>query len=190
MPKRHVSYVMAAGIFIGSILFISGYYLGKRTAAQELLFEMQQELLASSQHNFLTSLHDNTVRLTPEQESNNLNDQDANTSIAESATENSLSERVPSEVPALWQAHLAGWGSYKEAVRCAQLLKKVGMVTKVVKRKSTAENKVRYWYQVVSEPFVNKDELEQVVDTVSQRANIVGAKIVKVHNGGNERKNS
>lgn len=190
VSKKQVSRLVVASMILGFIVFVCGYYLGKRNAAQELIFEMQQELLVPSQHSLISSLHDATARLTSDKELTNINDQDGSTWQAENDAPIPTISTERSEASKVWQAQLAGWGTYKEAVRCVQLLKKAGMETRIVQRKSMSphKDKVRYWYQVVSGTFSDKTELERLVNIVSQRVKIVGAKIVEVHNGGNERK--
>lgn len=204
MPKRHVARLSSAAIIMGILTFVLGYYIGKRNAARELVLEMQQDLLAPRNHPLLTSLHD-LPQPTPDNdvvfESDKKEHHEPSSEQASTKKEEHIHlQEQHTLVDGPWKALMAGFGSHKAAVKCAQRLKRAGMDAVVVKRESKREstsrekqqaldNKTITWYQVVSQPFNCKQDLEKLVTMVSHKEKIVGAQIIKVSNDGNERKN-
>lgn len=78
-----------------------------------------------------------------------------------------------------YHAELIGFGTLQGAKRFAQRLEKKQIPVTVNKRVSkTAKGRIVTWYQVVTKPYTNKDELVSLVNIIKQQERLNDVRIV------------
>ena len=151
-----------------AVVFFLGFSCGRIYQTEEYITQLEQDSFADSVTASLFALYK------PEQK------QEAVASAA-APTESVQSELEDSDIqaPSSFYAQLIGYGTLKSAESFAKSLQEKGIPAKVKNRISvTAQGEERAWYQVVTESFEDKNELEQLAHRVSQQENIQGIQIV------------
>ncbi len=173
VPNRQLSAIIAALLFVAFCIFISGYFLGKKYAAEQFTAAIRQD-------SFADHIYTSVLSTTPEQAETN-NDL-LTTTVAQNpvATQELLVAQEPiaslSDVSDLTQnyyAQLIGFGTEKAAQQFVSKLAAKGTLTEVKKRASkTVKGKTSYWYQVVTPAYADKYELSTLVDKIAKEENL------------------
>lgn len=176
VPNRQLSIVVALLLFFAFSIFMTGYFLGKKKAIEQFTEKIQQEAVAD---------HIYTTVLTTTPNENVTSDMLLVTSLDDNVATSSLMSTIEVDVVAQEQtiaenhryyAQLIGFGTEKAAQLFVQKLAKKGIETEVKKHVSkTAKGNTSYWYQVVTAPYNNKDDLSVLVDKLAKEENIKGA---------------
>ena len=153
VPNRQLSLIVSSLLFLFFSAFMIGYFCGKKTAIEE-----------HQSNNYNASAAQSTQEITiadhHKEENNrvNINNSDSNSDIKQ------------------YYAQLIGFGTEKAAQSFVEKLALKGIETKVQKRTSkTAQGRISYWYQVVTVPYKDRNELSLLVDTIAKEENIKGA---------------
>lgn len=178
LPNRQLSGVIAALLFLFFALFMTGYFVGKRYAAEQFMHIANQEACADAQYNG-TIMEENSQR-------------DSNNAMADFSDEgqgivsavvgedikpaNMLAEGndaaiewASGQAAPRYYAQLIGFGTEKAAERFVQKLALKNIETNIKKHTSkTAKGRIACWYQVVTAPYYNKDDLSRLVDQISK----------------------
>jgi len=172
-----------------------GYFLGKRKVVEDLHVTIDQDSLADTIFTSLCTMQEN--KAVAFQKYNNVAESKSSTSqsIDVDATsvrspvevgsdiENELKIEMPEKVVEVphekYFAQLVGFGTQQAANAFAQRLQKSNMPVIVKNRHSkTAKGKKITWYQVVTAPFNNKNELERVVDEIKTKERLRDVRII------------
>jgi len=172
VPNRQLSMIVAGLLFLSFCIFITGYFLGKKWAAEQFAQTMQSSALEDN-------ISAAAVPLINEEAQGNDNTLATN-------VENNRAPIVSHEVlvhhePIVninqdivtpdegeqkrYYAQLIGFGTEKAAEQFVKRLASNGVTTEIKKRVSkTVKGRTSYWYQVVTTAYTNKDDLSHIVD--------------------------
>lgn len=190
ISKRHVGPWSVFALAMVVIIFLSGYFLGKRVGFEKISQKMEHESLADQIYASLYSCYDSNGADESDpvvEKQEELSHEEKKVSLLEEKSFESMD--VPEErmndtdtvqvgAP-LYFAQLIGYGSYRQAEAFASRWIKKGIMLEVVKRSSkSAKGNVRYWYQVITPEYQSKIELEQWVNRISHQEKLHDVHIV------------
>jgi hypothetical protein len=202
--RRTLMFAIAALCMFLCSAFFGGYFWGKRSAALQFMYKIEQDSFADQIYASLCALYDydpvsqKTVPIeitasdhVPEQleeitmSSVSLVQDSAQGNPA--ITENNCDEATQEISPAQKEnistcyAELVGFGAEQSALLFSKKLQKKGYDVAVKKRISTTAKKKKVaWFQVVTSVTHDKDALQEMVDRISQEEKLKGIKIIHV----------
>lgn len=201
LSNRQASLFIAAGLLIIFFSFITGYFWGKRNAISQFCMSVEQSSFADRIYTSMCELSETeapttqeTVAAAEEQAVAQVTSIDAVEATEEqedlgvSLNHDSVQHVVQavvetptkSESMVPYHAQLVGYGSQQMAEKFAQKLRKKGMPVKVEAKKSkSTKGKTRSWYQVVTQDFTSKNELEALVARISKEEKLSGVRITR-----------
>lgn len=207
LTPRQTSILVATLCMVFGGTFLTGYFWGKRSVVVQFAQKVEQDSFADQIYASLCALYDyepdteekvasneiptvavqvNTEPVVVIQESNQ---ETISQAVAPQVAENSCDEPVESltadqqEILSHCYAELIGFGSENSATLFANKLLEKGYDVAVKKRISHTANSKKvawYWYQVVTQPYQDKDALQEVVDRIAQEEKLKGIRIVFV----------
>lgn len=183
IPTRQVTAYTSLALSLLGVVFMAGYFFGKKHMVDQFVAKIEQDSFADQISASLCSLYDQELEpMVVAQLDEEISPESLSTLPEEQipVALNKQEESVPDE--ALLGGHYAqliGYGTQKAADKFAHNLQKKGIPALVKTRKSqTAQGKQSIWYQVVTEPFTDKNALEQLAQRVAKDENIQGIQIV------------
>ncbi len=166
LNMRQLSLAVAGLLAFSFFIFIGGYFLGQKRAAEDFAYRADQDSLADQIYSSMCVLYD------PKDESENDEAEEAESSEPESPVESSDSSEVKSEgmqeiasEPVVEQkqfkAVLSGFPAthLADAKQFVARLKSRGFCAELVERTSIAKGKTKQWYQVIVK--AGRDYLEK-----------------------------
>lgn len=169
LTMRQLSLAVAGIIAFSFFIFISGYFLGQKRAAEDFAYRADQDSLADQIYSSMCVLYD------PKEDEDSENGEEAEVSDMESAAETTESsenkdepapEIVAEPVVAQKQhrAILSGFPAslLENAKQMVSRLTKRGYPVELVEHTSTQKKISKKWYQVVTKPYSSKEELEKI----------------------------
>lgn len=175
--NRQLSIVVAGLLFLFFSFFIVGYFLGKRSAAEQFTQKMCQESFPDQIYTSVISAHEeikNESSVIPEkmaQTDTEVSDISPVLSLGEQSEGNNVTKSA-------YYAQLIGFGTEKAAQKFVQKLALKNVETFVKKRTSkTAKGRTIYWYQVVTPPYNDKDELSSLINRLAKEEKLSGVYI-------------
>ena len=173
VPNRQLSALVAGLVFVLFCVFISGYFLGKKYAAEQFMQKMQASALDDTL--YVATLPasevvqgDNDVLLVMNEENNSTVDVLPHEELIPQEPVVTLNQDIivpDAQEQKRYYAQLIGFGTEKAAEQFVKKLSSNGIDTEVKKRVSkTVKGRTSYWYQVVTAAYHNKDDLSRVVD--------------------------
>lgn len=203
LTTRHASMLVALSCVFVSSTFLVGYFWGKRSAVVQFAQKVEQDSFADQIYASLCALYDYEPQIeekgatakevpsetTPTEERVVANQESNLPEVTEPAqvqtAENSCEEPVEAitadqqENLSQCYAELVGFGSERSATLFVHKLLEKGYEVFVKKRSSiTAHHKKIAWYQVVTQPYQDKDALQEMVDRIAQEEKLKGIRIV------------
>lgn len=206
VPVRQLSLLLALLLFLFTLSFLGGYFLGKKHVVDDFVTKVEQDSFADQIYSSLCLLSDQDpeeLRAASEEEMlaqvAELPSQEASLialpsevaiqePIAQADSQPALDEKVSVSSPASQEknpslkkfyAQLIGFGSEPAAQTFVKRMKKKSIPLEIKQRESfTAHGKRRVWYQVVTRTFEDKELLAKLVDRISKEEKIVGVQIV------------
>lgn len=185
VPNRQLSIVVAGLLFLFFTFFLTGYFLGKRYAIQQFTEKMYSE--SFSDQVYASVVSSNSVQANSTAQSIDIINAEVNqVSIPQEI--NTLNLCAENEVNTTtvdaeahkvhYYAQLIGFGTEKAAEKFVQKLALKGVETTVKKHVSkTAKGRTSQWYQVVTAPYENKNELAVVVSKLTKEEMLKGVHI-------------
>lgn len=169
VPNRQLSFIVALLFLLAFSIFIAGYFLGKKKMVEQFTTKIQQEAVADQIYTtMITSPVPSTQEQLPIGLVSNNSEQEIN--------EQEMIEVVETTSHQLYYAQLIGFGTEKAAQGFVKKLDAKNIETEIKKRVSkTAKGNVSYWYQVVTTPYADKNDLSAVVNKIVKEENIKGA---------------
>lgn len=207
IPARYVGLCGASIVMILASVFMGGYFWGKKQALETFCKSTDRDSLADqifvalcgaadSKDSHQSTNNDDLDEVIEEQETtvlvagdsqspdqvtvaNQSNDQSAQ---AESAHPISSEKTChsPDSQKAPHYAELIGFGSLQGAKRFAQRIREKNHLNVSVKKRisKTVKGRTVTWYQVVTEPYANEQELISLVNVVKQQERLNDVRIV------------
>ncbi|MCA9769954.1 hypothetical protein KC460_01130 [Candidatus Dependentiae bacterium] len=206
LSARHTSWLVASIMVISFFVFISGYFMGKSEGAQEFSRVTLQESLADQMYCSVCALYDKQETsqakvCVPEEQIDVVNSceqkellQDAlnNSNTRHSLTFKAGEREVISDKSNIdlerigkvaeskkYCAQLIGFGTKKAANQFIDRMSKQNVPVKLKTRKSkTSQGKNIAWYQVVTDTYNNRQQLETLVSRVKKSERLHDVRIV------------
>lgn len=206
MPSRQVSLVVAALILLSFMLFVGGFFWGQKNAIVAFTHKIEQETFGDQIYSSLCSLCDSEGDVEDPQESSEEEAADSNLSeittrsiepgsaqgpddksISDELTAESSHEQPQQEVEVEettvgtqeYYGQLAGFGTARAAQQFANRLQRKEIGAMVKKRQSrSSRGRFVSWYQVVTEKFSDKGDLEALVKRLEYEEKLKDVRIV------------
>lgn len=196
LSSRQASLMLAAGLLVLFFAFITGYFWGKQNAVSQFCMSVEQSSFADRIYTSMCEISESEAPTASDTVAANA-EQAAESEAVELAEKQELivqendsaqliEQASATQTAAITQpnashyAQLAGYGTAQQAEKFAQKLRKKGMLVKVEERKSkSSKGKTRSWYQVVTQDFTDKKELETLVARISKEEKLSGVRIVR-----------
>lgn len=195
LSKRQASLFVAGGFFLVFIIFMTGYFWGKSNAITQFCMSVEQSTFADRIYTSMCELSETeasplqAVAQNTEVQPESVTALDAEPEVeqidqVESIDPNGeprlIEVQAPTKTSESYHAQLAGYGTLQQAQIFAQKLCKKNIPAKVETKKSkSTKGKTRSWYQVITQDFTNKEELESLVARVSKEEKLRGVRIVR-----------
>ncbi len=189
ITKKQASITTAIILFLFLAFFISGFFIGKKGSIEEFSNRLLNGSFEDQAKYSFYSLYGGN----PASEENEEGDSDSE--YDEDQQENTDEDMIKSEIETQkiinensiaptstkYVAELIGFGSESAAKQFVNKLQKKGYNVYSKERKSIMpRNKsVRYWYQIVTDDFADKAQLEDLVEKLKITEKLSGVKIVK-----------
>ncbi len=186
LSNRHASFVVSGTLFFSFVVFMGGYFLGQKNAINHFSNKVEQESFADQLYSSMCMMHENKDNEINEGEENVVvqADQPGVRQAVQVAAQDNISEvveeaLVKNEPQKQYYAQLVGFGKKTTAQQFVQRLRKKQIDVIVNTRRSkTSKGKTVSWYQVVTQKFDNKDNLNELVETISEQEHLKGVRIV------------
>ncbi len=200
IPKKELSWIIAALISTLLGVFLAGYFWGQRKAVSTLLEKIDKESFADKVTYSLYTMNgkyqqdennedddqdedDETIETPRTEQPTNFEVEDKN-SLTQEIVVDEIVEKHEQEPVVTYMAPLVGFSSFNSANQFMQKIKKSGIDVSVKKRVSkTAKGKSVAWYQVITGEYTDKNEVEHVVMRLSEKENLKNVKIVEIKKG-------
>lgn len=203
--KRSMSLISAALVLIFFLAFMTGYVWGKRVALEDILKALEQKtfadqisgsLYALSSHDFEVKKEDlvdsDLVVVSSVVEEGAQNALEKNTLDSALVVEDISQEKniialnpLPESENAKevngnrYYAPLIGFSSKKAADKFVALLKYSPLEVSIKERTSAGiHGKKKVWYQVVTQQYTDKEELESLVAHVVKKEHLSGVRVL------------
>jgi hypothetical protein len=185
LNPRNVSAVVALVLAMAFFIFMAGYFLGQKRAAEQFTYRIDQESLADQIYSSVCGLYD-------DHSEDELDDSDGieKTEIAHLVQEQERPQLLVSEEsihsvaeqPAsknLYSAQLVGFGTKVAAQKCLNRLASLGYQVAIQERASSSRGgKKVSWYQVVTHQYHDKNALMEDVEKIKKIERIHDVRIV------------
>lgn len=186
LTNRQISGLIALVVFLALGSFSAGYFWGEKKSAERFLQRIGQESFGDQVYSSICSLYESDNESEARSENGNENGvaelaSTDNASSELSADENEKNEQEEITPDVVYYAQLVGFGTIVKAKQFVERLAKKGMTAHLRERKGkTARGKSMSWYQVVTEPYRDKDELIALVEKVKLEERLHDVRIVTV----------
>ncbi len=194
IPTRQVSACVALAISLLCVVFMVGYFFGKKQMVDQFVVKAEQDSFADQIYASLCALYDQDSESMATMKQRD----EIPIAIQEEAVENKdIAVIQPEEksdaptqvsvvadsdmrVPSIqYYAQLIGYGTKKAADSFAQKLQKKGVPALVkIQRSQTAKGRKTTWYQVVTKPFSDRKALESLTQSIAQDEKIKGIRVI------------
>lgn len=185
VSHRQASLVLAGCLFGVFFSFVSGYFWGQRQTASQFVMKTEQDSFADQVYSSMCELcqSDNDVKTVQTQQKESEEEEVRGSQLVQEklkeVTAKVNPEQTLKEQKTLYTAQLIGFGAKNSALKFANKLNNQGIPVEIRSRKSkSAKGKTVSWYQVVTQKYENKDELEKLVARVSKKERLKGVQII------------
>ncbi len=194
IPTRQVSALVALAISLLGVVFMAGYFFGKKQMVDQFVVKAEQDSFADQIYASLCALYDqdsesiatmgqrNEIPIAIQEEAVEKEDvsvirpEKKSDAIAQVSVVADPDPKVPSTH---YYAQLIGYGTKKAADSFVQKLQKKGVSALVKTRRSqTAKGRKTTWYQVVTKPFSDRKALESLTQSIAQNEKIKGIRVI------------
>ncbi|HJM68659.1 MAG TPA: SPOR domain-containing protein [Candidatus Babeliales bacterium] len=178
LEARHASWLIAGLLFLGVLIFISGYMVGKRRAVQEFAHTVVNDSFVDQAQHSLYSMYGQSP--TAEEEKQQEQAEDTLTSLmgdkddsVEVSDAKVVEVKKPKKVSEQYWAQLIGFGSEKRAENFVKRVTSLGIPV-ILKKRVSKNNKGKSitWYQVVTSDYDSRQELDRIVSIVKRAENL------------------
>lgn len=197
MPSRQVGLILAALILAGFVLFAGAFFWGQKNAITSFTNKIEQESFGDQIYSSLCSLCDSQgdteeseenseeradLEMTQDEEIKTEAKDEQQVGSQEQALDSALQEEEIEEASSGVQefyAQLAGFGTMRAAQHFASRLQKKE-VSVIVKKRQSRSSRGRFvsWYQVVTEKFNDRGDLEALVKRLEYEEKLNDVRIV------------
>ncbi len=177
VTNRQIGWIAALVIVISLGSFSVGYFRGEKKAAERFVARVEQDALADQVYSSVCSFYENDTDADLQAE-NTMNEQtNHDPAHQEQAPENE--KNITNSM--LFYAQLIGFGTSKKAKQFVDRLTKKGITVHMRERESkTARGKRICWYQVVTDPYSDKNQLITLVEKLKRDERLHDVRIVTI----------
>ncbi|OGB97101.1 hypothetical protein A3F06_04225 [candidate division TM6 bacterium RIFCSPHIGHO2_12_FULL_36_22] len=178
LETRQASWLIAGLLFLGVLIFISGYMIGKRKAMQELAHTViNDSFIDQAQHSLYSMYGQSPVT---EEDKQQEPTEDALTSLmgpkdeqADALEVVTVKQEEPKKSTELYWAQLVGFGSEKQAENFVKRVTSLG-INVILKKRVSKNNKGKTvtWYQIITPDYDSRQELDRIVSIVKRAENL------------------
>ena len=164
--------IIAVGALLIGLSFVNGYFWGIHDSVEQLSSQLEQEAFADQISASLIPMHG-----VPYEEHG---DTEKDVVVAEQEVLEEQEQFVSDQsYLRTYYAQLAGFGSKRSAQKFAQKLERqnIPVIVNAIHSKN-ARGKSVTWYQVVTESYSTKEELESVVERLKETERLKNPQIV------------
>lgn len=178
LDRTSVSRMVAASSMVFFFVFITGYFWGKKHAAEAFTTAVTQEAITDRMQMAFASIDSNISDLEVATVSDNVSPLPSE--IETVGNEENILKREPAPEGKTYYAQLVGFGAARNAKRFVQKLADRGITQiNMTSRTSRMRNgKKRTWYQVVTAPFDDHAQLVSLVDRIKEVEKLHDVRIV------------
>lgn len=179
LTQRQLSLLVAGLLAFSFFIFIGGYFLGKKRAAEEFSYKADQDSLADQIYSSMCVLYDT------KDESEDSEENEPESEISENSENLEKNEEILPEVENSTQtqetfgpkyfAALAGFSSttLADGKKMLNRLKARGFDVQLIERSSkSVKGEAHIWYQIITASYSNKEELQQIVSQIAKLEHI------------------
>lgn len=190
IPKREASWAIAVFIGLAFLIFMTGYFWGQRRAVSQFLGKLEDESFSDKITYSLYTMNGKYLSDSDEEDE----EPDPGEESAEEEKEMKAEPVKVAEIPPMKEetiastvtyiAPLVGFGTLHAANKFAQRVKKMGITVHVKRRISKSpKGRTIAWYQVVTDVYSDKNEIEHVVMRIKDKEKIKDVKIIERKKG-------
>ncbi|CAN5182729.1 hypothetical protein BH09DEP1_BH09DEP1_4470 [soil metagenome] len=182
LNQRQLSLLLAGLLALSFFIFISGYFLGKKRAAEEFSYKADQESLADQIYSSMCVLYDAKDESEDAEENDQENENLENSEVSEkkeeitSEPQNSINDSVVAQSNAKkYFAPIAGFSSatLADGKKMLNRLNARGFDVQMVERTSkTSKGQSNVWHQIITAPTANKEELQKKLNQIAKLEHI------------------
>lgn len=186
IPNRQLSLAVSGCIAMLFLSFMTGYFFGGQHAAQDFMHQVTHVSCNDQMSASLCALTKECVMVdaTNHENSSDLSAVQDDNSFQE-CVHNNVENLAPVQVSEIkntetrFYAQLIGFGTQQAAQRFAKKLESRNISVEINKHSSrTAKGKTINWYQVVTVPYDDKQQLLALVDTIQKTERIQDIRII------------
>lgn len=160
ITDRQAAFIVSGIAFACFISFVAGYFMGVSHETETVIADIRTDAFADE---IASSLY---ARETPQDKVVDL----YASVVGEPEIAPAFMQDKKEEINTEYYAQLIGFSKREAAVDCVNKWKKKGFDVQIKKRESkTAKGKTVCWYQVVTQKYTSKKELEQIVDLLKKQ---------------------
>jgi septal ring-binding cell division protein DamX len=190
IKRKIVSVIAASLIILGLFIFLAGFFWGYRKASHDVQIDINQTSFADQiSYSALHLIRDAKQDVIESTANNNIANSTTASTVDQEATESTQEATIDGqdavikapELAAGYYAELIGFGRLKAAQSFVDKLKNQGYQVVIKKRVSKIGNgKVINWYQVVTQTYANKFELQKILEIIKKTERLQGIKIKSI----------
>ena len=174
VTARQLIVALAFSVVLACFIFIAGYFLGKKRAAQEFSYRIDQDSLADQIYSSLCALYDSKENeISQEQEEVDEESPPSSSEISEN-TFSQADSHEPLRGGTQYRAIIAGFSASKVGAGkdLVARLTNCGYPAELVERFSRTKGKTVVWYQVATKPYESSLALENVKSKIAKLAHV------------------
>lgn len=194
---RNLSLLVSGLIILFFFVFMTGYFLGKRSAYEDVAGVLVQDSLSDQVYAAMCSVYGNEDEKESAEEQQLESDEVADAAEPDAqAVKVADGESAVADAPALqtaidvpenvsavdtvhYYAQLAGFGSQESAERFARKLRAKNIKVTVARRRSkTARGKLISWYQVVTQSYTDREALDTLVSRLQKEERLHDIRVI------------
>lgn len=192
ITNRHASWAVSLVIIWSFFVFISGYFLGQRVVLEQFATRLEQDSLSDKIYSSLCTLYevdneaevnDNDTASEGEETGEQAEDAQPTEQAVQQVVVHVAEQSKPAEIEKKtkhYYAPLAGFGSAEHAYAFADRCTKKNIKVVVKKKPSkSSKGRIHYWYQVVTQPYDDKQALATAVNTIKRAEHIRDIRILE-----------
>jgi len=184
---RHISWIIAAVLFVNSVSFLTGYLWGKKCAAEQACYTIKRDSLADTVYSAVCwqngQLNDTDEQDVDANETSDDLDNESIVAVAENEDVVECESKIENEElesSARYFAQLVSFHTRRQADIFANKLQSNAIPVTVKERSSkTPKGRVIRWYQIVAGPYETRERVTQVAAQLQKSEKLHDVRIVQ-----------
>ncbi len=185
VPQHEASWFIGLGILFMLLSFLGGYFWGQKRAISRFLNKVEEESFADRITYSLYTLTGKSIEEDQNNDASEDSEEETTSDTDEKAAEEQQQVITDTDTPeVIYFANIVGFGTLHAANNFVHKVNKMGIPVMVKERSShTQRGKKIVWYQVVTQDYSDKSELQKALADLQQKEHIKDIKIVEKRKG-------